>query len=270
MNKLILIVSDALRDDTAREQMGYLQLLVENNRASRYKVIAQLPTMSRPLYETIQTGVPPVEHGITSNRVVRRSSAVSVFNVAREHGLTTAAAAYSWYSELYNSAPYNPITDKEVDDPEKLIQHGRFYSEDPYPDIELFTTAGALIHKYAPDYLVIHPMGMDYIGEEFGSDSSQYRNHAILQDSILGTLLPGWLDAGYIIIVTADHGMSPDASHGGTTPDVRHVPLYLINPHTPGNGDTGETISQLQVAPTVLTLLGLPVPESMKAEPIGR
>ena len=264
MNKVILIVSDALRDDTAKNQMGYLQSLVESKIASRYTVIAELPTVSRPLYETIQTGVPPLEHGITSNGVMRRSTAVSVFNVASQAGLTTAAAAYSWYSELYNHAPYNPITDKEVDDEGKLIQHGRFYAEDTYPDAELFTDAAALVHRFEPDYLVVHPMGMDYIGESYGSESDEYQNHAIVQDQILGTLLPSWLEKGYVVLVTADHGMSPTASHGGTTPDVRHVPLYLINPHQAGRGDTGETISQLQLAPTVCQLLGLEIPESMK------
>ena len=69
MNKVILIVSDALRDDTAEKQMGYLQSLVEAKNASRYTVIAELPTVSRPLYETIQTGVSPLEHGITSNKI---------------------------------------------------------------------------------------------------------------------------------------------------------------------------------------------------------
>ncbi|MFQ5854140.1 MAG: alkaline phosphatase family protein, partial [Anaerolineae bacterium] len=71
--KVILIVCDALRDDTARQQMGYLEHLVEAKLASRYTVIAGLPTKSRPLYETLHTGQPASRHGITSNQVVRRS-----------------------------------------------------------------------------------------------------------------------------------------------------------------------------------------------------
>ena len=57
MGKLVMIVSDELRDDTAAEQMGHLEHLVETKRASRYTVVAELPTMSRPLYERLQTGL---------------------------------------------------------------------------------------------------------------------------------------------------------------------------------------------------------------------
>ena len=56
MGEVIPGVSDALRVDGARQQMGYLQHLVEAGRATRYTVLAELPTMSRPLYETPHQG----------------------------------------------------------------------------------------------------------------------------------------------------------------------------------------------------------------------
>jgi predicted AlkP superfamily pyrophosphatase or phosphodiesterase len=101
MNKVILVVCDALRDDTAAAQMGYLEHLVEAKQASRYTVRAELPTMSRPLYETLHTGLTSSQHGITHNREVRRSNQPNVFERAVQHGRTTAASAYCWFSELY-------------------------------------------------------------------------------------------------------------------------------------------------------------------------
>jgi predicted AlkP superfamily pyrophosphatase or phosphodiesterase len=261
--KVILVVSDGLRDDTAACQMGYLEHLVEIRQATRYTVRAELPTMSRPLYETIHTGVPVSQHGVTSNREVRRSTMPNVFQAAVENGLTTAAVAYSWFSELYNSAPYDLIMDREVDDPALLIQHGRFYTQDDYPDVEIFATAGMLVRKFFPDYLLVHPMGMDYVGESFGANSSQYRNQAIYQDVMLANFLPPCLALGYAVLVTADHGMSDDKMHGGTTPDVRLVPLYVMLPGDEGLGDTQKTVSQLHIAPTLCRLLGVPVSETM-------
>lgn len=125
-----------------------------------------------------------------------------------------------------------------------------------------------LVRKFAPDYLLVHPMGMDYVGHTYGADSSEYRNHAIRQDVMLANLIPKWMERDYNILVTGDHGMSADKMHGGTTPDVREVPLYLIRPGVPGAGDTGEVISQLQIAPTVCKLLGVPIPDTMKQEPL--
>ena len=180
----------------------------------------------------------------------------------------TAAAAYYWYSELYNRAPYDRVDDREVDDPSLPIQHGRFYTEDEYPDVELFATAAMLVRRFSPDYLLIHPMGMDYAGEAFGADSPQYRNRAISQGAQLAPHLVEWLGCGYIIIVTGDHGINKDGAHGGPAPEQREVPLYLIRPNVAGEGDTGQIVSHLQIAPTILTLLELPIPETMKNLPL--
>ena len=264
MNKVILVLSDALRYDTAVNQMGYLGHLVETNQASLYKVTGELPSMSRPMYETVHTGLPSSAHGITSNYVVRLSNQPNIFQIARQAGKVTAAAAYNWFSELYNRAPYDRVEDREVDDPALTIQHGRFYSDDDFPDVELFAAAAMLVRRFSPDYLLVHPMGMDYVGEKFSSDSPQYRKQAILQDILLANLVPEWLGRGYTILVTGDHGIDADGAHGGTTPEVREVPLFAVKPGRPGEGDTGETISMLQIAPTVLHLLGLPIPGTMK------
>jgi predicted AlkP superfamily pyrophosphatase or phosphodiesterase len=268
MGKVILIVSDALRDDTAAQQMGYLQHLVETRRATRYTVIGELPTMSRPLYETLHTGVPVSVHGVTSNRIVRRSVMPNVFEEAVRRGKTTGASAYWWFSELYNRVPYDPVADREVDDPALGIQHGRFYMEDNMPDREVFAAGATVVHRFQPDYVLIHPMGMDYLGEAHGADSSEYRNNAIFQDMALATFIPGWHEQGYQVLVTADHGINNDHLHGGTLPDVRHVPLYVIPADDKGGGDTRRQISQLAIAPTVCRLLGLRVPRTMTAKPI--
>ena len=268
MNKIILILSDGLRYDAAVEGMGYLGHLVETKQSSLYKVIGELPSMSRPIYETIHTGLPSSKHGIVSNSVVRLSIKPNIFQLATCAGKVTAAAAYSWFSELYNRAPFNPVDDREVDNEELSIQHGRFYTRDEYPDAELFITAAMLVRRFSPDYLLVHPMGMDYHGEIYGPDSGQYRNQATRQDAILAPFILDWKERGYTILVTSDHGINKDKVHGGTTPEVREVPLFLIRPNGEELGDTKETISQLQVAPTICKILDIPIPGTMKHPPV--
>ncbi|HAX70839.1 MAG TPA: nucleotide pyrophosphatase [Anaerolineae bacterium] len=264
MGKVVLILSDALRYDVAVANMGFLGHLVESRQASLYKIVGELPSLSRPMYETIHTGLPSSEHGIVSNSVVRLSDRPNIFRSTKEAGKTTAAAAYFWYSELYNRVPYNAIDDKEVDDTALNIQHGRFYTEDDYPDIELFNSAAHLIRKFSPDYLLLHPMGMDYYGETFGSDTKQYRSHATYQDLKLAPLIMEWRERGYVILVTGDHGINADGVHGGTTPEQREVPFFVIPAKGQGRGDTGEIISHLQIAPSILKLLDVPIPSTMK------
>jgi len=269
MNKVILILSDGLRYDVAVANMGYLGHLVESKAARLYKVIGELPSISRPMYETVHTGLPSSEHGIVSNLVVRRSNKPNVFQAAVDAGKTTAAAAYWWFSELYNRVPYDKVEHREVDDPSLLIQHGRFYTEDEYPDVDLFATAGLLVRRFRPDYLLLHPMGMDYAGESFGSNSPEYRTHAIRQDMWLSPYITEWSGLGYSVLVTGDHGMNADGHHGGTTADMREVPLFVLPPDHAGKGNTAETISQLRLAPTLCKLLGVPIPSTMKHPPLG-
>jgi bisphosphoglycerate-independent phosphoglycerate mutase (AlkP superfamily) len=86
---------------------------------------------------------------------------------------------------------------------------------------------------------------------------------------ILADRIPAWLGAGYHVLVTADHGINNDRLHGGTRPEVRHVPLYLIPPDGAGRGDTRRQVPQLAMAPTVCRLLKLPIPRTMKARPLA-
>jgi predicted AlkP superfamily pyrophosphatase or phosphodiesterase len=266
MSKVILVMSDALRYDVANANMGFIGHLVETKQATLYKIVGELPSMSRPMYETIHTGMVTSAHGIVANTIVRRSTQPNIFQSVVEAGRVTAAVAYYWVSELYNHAPFDWIEDKEVDDEKLLIQHGRFHRTDDYPDEESFASAAFLIRKFSPDYLLLHPVMMDYTGETYGSDSSQYRRQAIRQDVLLGPLVMEWRERGYTILITGDHGINSDGHHGGTTPEQREVPLFIIPPDGQAKGDTGKTVSHLNIAPTVLKLLSIPIPETMKRD----
>ncbi|MEZ5584796.1 MAG: alkaline phosphatase family protein [Candidatus Competibacteraceae bacterium] len=264
--KVILVLIDGLRYDTAITEMGYLEGAVRAGAASRWTLQCELPSLSRPLYETIHTGLLPHEHGILSNQTVRLSNHDNLFSLASAAGLKTAAAAYSWFSELYNSVPYDPVMDRETEDPEKAIQFGRFYTEDDVPDIEILRDAELILRRHAPDYLLVHPMGCDYMGHLHGGESVKYRRQAALLDNLLALHMPGWLAADYQIVITSDHGFNVDGWHGGTGAEVTRVPCYLFGAKVKEVTD-GE-ISQRAVAPTVLKLLGLPIPASMRTPPL--
>ena len=69
--------------------------------------------------------------------------------------------------------------------------------------MEVFAAAGMLMARFLPDYLLVHPMAMDYLGERYGADSAEYRNHAIVQDQIMASFIPPCLEAGYTVLVTS-------------------------------------------------------------------
>ncbi len=263
-NKLIFIMIDGLRYDTAVTQMGYMHHLVECGKAARFKVKSELPSLSRPLYEVLLTGTPVYKNGITTNHTVRLSHQESLFHLTKKNGLKNATASYYWVSELYNSAPFNPMTDRLQLNTDKPIEHGIFYWEDHYPDSHLFADANALINMFAPDFLYVHSMNVDDDGHKFTADSKEYRNRGITADIVLASFIPQWLEKGYQIIVTADHGMNNDGQHGGTTSADRDVPLFIISERVNPGIVEGE-VPQLQIAPLACELLNIaPSPAMQK------
>ena len=79
--KLVLVLVDGMRDDTARERLGFIEGLVDQGRGLRAHAQSVLPSLSRPCYEAICTGTQPVENGVTSNDTVRLSTQTSIFDV---------------------------------------------------------------------------------------------------------------------------------------------------------------------------------------------
>lgn len=256
MGKAILVVLDGLSYQVAEHALGHLHAYCMAGRGALYRMHCELPALSRPLYECILTGVTPIDSGVVHNDVVRLSTERSIFHYARDAGLSTAAAAYHWISELYNRAPFHAARDRHSETPELPIQHGHFYYEDRYPDSHLFADAESLRLRVSPDFLLVHPMNIDDAGHKHGLDSSQYRNAARRADILLAEYLQRWLDAGYQVMVTADHGMNNDRSHNGLLPEEREVPLFVLG--SAFSLDPAARPKQTELCGTVCQLLGVP------------
>jgi predicted AlkP superfamily pyrophosphatase or phosphodiesterase len=273
--KVILVLVDAVGYQAALESFGTIESLVEFGLARRWCMRSVLPSLSAPVYETLHTGTPPHIHGIRSNDRVVLSKGPHVFGLLRQAGRPTGAVAHYFFSELYNKAPYEPLRDMEVDDPALDIRHGRFYSEQGYSkanlnlpsNLDLFTRATLMIRRDRPDYLLIHSFAPDSVGHIYGADSKEYRDEIWSIDNAMAEVIHLWREEGYRILVTADHGQTPDGRHGGTTDVERLVPFYDIG--NPIGGVAEGIVDQLSVAPTILSILGLRPPPEMRAAPLA-
>ena len=266
-HRVIFVLLDGLCLQTAQTCMGSLSALLAAERGVLLQVRSELPSLSRPLYECLLTGSTPLQSGIMHNAVVRRSNQQSVFDLASAQGRVTAASAYHWVSELYNHAPFDPVRDRIINDPQAAIAHGVFYQWDDYPDEAVFFDAEMLRQRYQPDLLMIHPMNIDDTGHHYGSDSSQYRNVVRRDDVYLSYYMAQWLQDGYQVIITADHGMNTDGTHGGQLAVERAVPLFLFGEaFVKEHKDPANVVKQTEICGLLCELLGL---EHQKAYPQG-
>lgn len=155
MKKLILVQLDGLRYTTARRCLGWPEAMVRANKAQVFSITAELPSLSRPLYETLLTGQAPIEHGVVLNQICRRSRCESLFDRVRSAGGRATAAAYHWIAKLYLNAPFNPKTSRLILNGGGAITDGFFYWDETYPDSHLFADAQFLIDRGADFYCFI-------------------------------------------------------------------------------------------------------------------
>ncbi|WP_431264892.1 alkaline phosphatase family protein [Roseateles chitinivorans] len=257
--KLVVLLADGLRADTARDYMGYLQALNEAGRAQWRSLRCELPSLSRPLYATVINGEPPLAHGILGNGQAGQPLSHHLFQQLDAQGVPAAIAAYHWFYELLAGEVFDPLRHRDAVPAGCGIQAARWYWEDDYPDSHLLADAEALRRAHlpvpGPSLLFIHPMGPDLAGHVHGGESSQYAMSARKLDMLLAQLLPRWHADGFDLLLTSDHGMNADRMHGGPLPVEREVPLVWV----PHDGAVGLDLPERQtgIAAWILARLGI-------------
>ena len=272
MQKLLLIILDGVPYRNWVRLFGNLEGWVKSGDAQRFKMSSVLPSTSASCYASIHTGVSPQVHGVTGNDTIFRLSQPDVFSQARKSDLITGAVAHSFWSEFFNRAPFDPLRDIEYDEPEsRSINHGRFHTMAGYghinqmtpSDADLFATLTMLCQRFGLDYGILHTCTLDSMGHRFYHDSPEMDHACFMMDYMLAPWITTWRDMGYQVIVTADHGQDARGHHGGHDPLQQEFALYYFGDAQAVEGDT--PLDQLQLAPTIVSMLGAAIPDTMKA-----
>lgn len=268
--RLLLIILDGVPWRNWRRLFGNLEGWVETGDARVWRIRSTLPSISASCYASIHTGASPQVHGVTGNGNVFRVAHPDVFSVVREGGGATGAVAHSFWSEMFNRHPFDFVRDVEYDEPDSAtINHGRFHTMTGYgadnqmtpSDVDLFASLTNLCLRFGLNYGLLHTCTLDSMGHRFGHDCKEMDHACAMMDEMLAPFIPRWLAAGCEVIVTADHGQSDRGHHGGRGEDQQDAALYWFGG---GDGpDADAVIDQLQLAPTILTRLGLVPPASM-------
>jgi len=270
--KLLLIILDGVPYRNWVRLFGNLEGWVKAGDAQRFKMSSVLPSTSASCYASIHTGVSPQVHGVTGNDTIFRLSQPDVFSQARKSDLITGAVTHSFWSEFFNRAPFDPLCDIEYDEPESpSINHGRFHTMAGYghnnqmtpSDADLFATLTMLCQRFGLDYGILHTCTLDSMGHRFYHDSPEVDQACFMMDYMLAPWITKWRDMGYQVIVTADHGQDARGHHGGQDALQQDFALYYFGDAQAVEVDT--LLDQLQLAPTILSLLGAAIPDTMRA-----
>jgi hypothetical protein len=239
--RVVVVVVDGLRADVSR-QMPFLESL---RRAGAWTTLTTgQPSFSKPGYAVLSTGTWQEYHGVTMNSHPGQVSVDTVFAAAHRAGLKTALFGYTYWGEI------NPHVDRAV--------------VGGYPDHELYARARASLEAQEADLTYVHLSGADEAAHRAGGAAAQEYLEAAREIDGMIAGLASCLDLTKdVLLVTADHGHLDrnnrgGSGHGGWERVVTTVPLVMAGAHVrPGEIPAGR---QVDVVPTVATLLGLPVP----------
>lgn len=273
MRKLLLIILDGVPYANWRRLFGNLEGWVASGEAQVRRMRSVLPSTSGTCYASIHTGLAPQVHGIWGNAQRRRLEFPDVFSELVKAGRVTGAVTHSFWSEFFNRYPFDLVRDIEYDEPGGPITHGRFhtmtgdsgYNQMTPSDVDLFATLTMLCERKGIDYGILHTCTLDSMGHRFFHDCEEMDDACYKMDEMLAPFIDRWRRAGYEVIVTADHGQDARGHHGGTGEAQQDFAFYYFgdSPLPPPD----QVLDQLALAPSILTRMGVPVPETMKAKP---
>ncbi|XP_077982034.1 GPI ethanolamine phosphate transferase 2, catalytic subunit-like [Glandiceps talaboti] len=263
--KLVIVLIDALRADfvfgeKAYQHMPFTHKLIQDGKTLSFLAKAHPPTVTMPRLKAITTGGIP---GFVDVMFNMDSTALLEDNVI---------------SQLYHSN-------------KKIV----FYGDDTWIKLfpDYFSRSDGTTSFFVTDYtevdnnvtrhvepelrqsdwdvMILHYLGLDHIGHLAGPTSPLVEPKLQEMDKIVEQVLTelGKQDSTKslpsLVVLCGDHGMSDVGSHGGASASETITPLVLMssaysNKH--GQLYTKTEVKQIDVAPTLSLLLGLPIPQN--------
>ena len=258
-DQVVMITIDGLGIDESH--LPFLDELRARGVAAAAEV--PYPTVSRPNYVTLLTGVPPADSGVRANRVRIPVAVDSVMDrvqaahrrvaTAGDFGMmpslfarhTRSLSDIGWIEEGTRITPPSPIT-WPVDEARRAPS--------------LAGLAPIIAELAARDFAFVPVLVLDVdrAGHAEGVGET-YRATAVAVDRMLRAAVANIDLSRTTLIITADHGHVASGGHGGLEREVAHVPLILVGEGViPGAQIRGAR--SIDVAPTVAALLGVPSP----------
>ncbi|MHC5012146.1 MAG: alkaline phosphatase family protein, partial [Planctomycetota bacterium] len=117
------------------------------------------------------------------------------------------------------------------------------------------------------DVLTLHVTRPDHVGHQHGAVGPEYHRACSVVDAQVQSVVEAFLarHRDGTVLIASDHGVSATGAHGGGGPAARRAPFVLVGPGVARVADV--EVSQFSLAPTVCTLLGLPLPPLADAPP---
>jgi ethanolaminephosphotransferase len=125
------------------------------------------------------------------------------------------------------------------------------------------------------DIMIAHYLGVDHIGHSHGGHNSNLMPKKLLEmdnviKNIYETVSKNAKSEPYLIVITGDHGMTDVGNHGGNTLEETETALIFLSTHKTKTNKfderRAERVLQIDIASTLSSLMGLPLPNKSRGK----
>ena len=250
--KILTILCDGMRPDSFTHLPEAQALLAK----SSYDLNAQTvyPSVTLPCHLSLFHSVTPERHNNMTNTYTPMVRPVMSMLEQLHWAHKTNAMFYSW-EELRDMCRGGM-----VDYSEMISLYSNLH---PNHSEELTDHCIAYIAKHRPDFTFLYLGDPDEVGHGKGWMSPEYMASVAQSWKFIERVM-ATLDDEYVVIVMADHG-GHDRMHGTTLPEDMTIPFIAYGKPFEA-GRKLENVSILDVAPTIVTLLGVEIPKDWEGK----
>jgi ethanolaminephosphotransferase len=276
-DKVIFMVVDALRNDfiySESSNFTFTQSLIRSGAALPFTGHAGAPTITMPRVKAITTGSVP-------------SFLDVVLNFAESDTSSTLAAQDTWLAQMRAQNRGNLVM--YGDDTWLKLFPGFFSRSDGTTSffVSDFTEVDNNVTRHIPhemenddwSVMVMHFLGLDHIGHKTGPRGPNMPAKQREMDGIVKQIYNSMETSSYhqssLLVVLGDHGMNDGGNHGGSSAGEVSTALIFISPsfksafegvQCPLSDVTDfkyyDEVEQSDIAPTLASLLGFPIPRN--------
>jgi 2,3-bisphosphoglycerate-independent phosphoglycerate mutase len=244
------------RPDRAR-QLTWALMQEDFEGFRRKRVPRDLTFVSLTEYKV---GIPAVKVAFAPAEVTPMAQILSDAGLKQFHTAETEKYAHVTY--FFNGGREATLAGED----REMVPSAKVATYDLQPEMSAASVADALVNairRATYDFAIVNFANPDMVGHT--GDIEATRAAMAATDAAVGRVVDATLEAGGCVVVTADHGnaeelLFPDGGRN-TQHSTNPVPVLFV-------ARDGERVSLRDgglrdIAPTLLTLLGLPVPERM-------
>lgn len=257
---VIIMVLDGLRPDAiSATSTPILHRLAVEGLAS-FTAQTVFPSKTLPAIVSLVSGVDPSVHGVKTNNPfdLLGFSGETLFSIAKQSYFSTGA--------IVSKKDVAPLAVPSI------LDYARFPKRVKYwPMDRVVKEFQEILSLRAVNLFFVHFNEPDVTGHEHGWMSKKYFKAVKKADRAVGEIVNSATkilgEKSYTLIITADHG-GHGRGHGTRDPQDMTIPWIAWGKDVKKDTRFTSSVGILDIAPTALWLLGIPVPASLQGRAV--